>query len=223
MTVSYTRNLWHYGLDWARSVLCDRYMLDWGRSVLCDRYMLDWARSVLCDRYMLDWARSVLCNRYMLDWARSVLCDRYMIDWARSVLCDRYMLDWARSVLCDRYMKVVERESSREESVLPGVPQGTVLNHSSFFATSMIYLTVSPQKSIFSLTIVFIFRTKNDHLKSQDTGKLAIWATTWGMCFNAKKCTQHNKIKANHHISINWTVHTSESLGKPISWNYDLR
>jgi hypothetical protein len=57
-----------------------------------------------------------------------------MIDWARSVLCDRYMFDWARSVLCDRYMKVVERESSREESVLPGVPQGTVLNHSSFFA-----------------------------------------------------------------------------------------
>ena len=30
------------------------------------------------------------------------------------------LLDLARSVLCDRYMKVVERESSREESVLPG-------------------------------------------------------------------------------------------------------
>ena len=87
---------------------------------------------------------------------------------------------------------VVDGEQSEETKVLSGVPQGTVLGPLLF----LVHINDLP-KSVTSSVRLFaddcllyrkIKSPKDQEVLQEDLKKLEIWASNWGMKFNAKKC-----------------------------------
>ena len=103
------------------------------------------------------------------------------------------MHKWIYSFLCKRHMKVVvDGEHSDEAKVLSGVPQGTVLGPLLF----LVHINDLPQ-SVTSNVRLFaddclLYRKvktpKDQEILQEDLKHLEIWASNWGMKFNAKKC-----------------------------------
>ena len=101
--------------------------------------------------------------------------------------------NWIRSFLCNRYMKVVvDGEKSDETKVLSGVPQGTVLGPLLF----LVHINDLPECVTSSVRLFaddcLLYRKvkslKDQEILQEDLKKLEIWASNWGMKFNAKKC-----------------------------------
>ena len=101
--------------------------------------------------------------------------------------------NWIRSFLCNRYMKVVvDGEKSDETKVLSGVPQGTVLGPLLF----LVHINDLPECVTSSVRLFaddcLLYRkvksSKDQEILQEDLKKLEIWASNWGMKFNAKKC-----------------------------------
>ena len=100
---------------------------------------------------------------------------------------------WIKSFLCKRQMKVVVNgESSQETEVISGVPQGTVLGPLLFLVhINDLPDSVSSNVRLFAddcLLYRQIRSTKDQEILQNDLKKLEIWADSWGMRFNAKKC-----------------------------------
>ena len=84
------------------------------------------------------------------------------------------------------------------------------MDHFSSFATSMIFLNVSPHRSDFS-QMTACSTGQSTPLKTikfltfqQDLNNLQIWADDWGMKFIAKKCyLLSTKSKSRHFYTIN--------------------
>ncbi|VDI02195.1 Hypothetical predicted protein [Mytilus galloprovincialis] len=100
---------------------------------------------------------------------------------------------WLEMFLTQRKMKaVVDGEESEEASVDSGVPQGTVLGPL-LFLCHINDLPDSVQSSVrLFADDCLLYRNINsqhDHtLLQRDLQNLEVWATNWGMRFNAKKC-----------------------------------
>ena len=101
--------------------------------------------------------------------------------------------NWIRSFLCNRYMKVVvDGEKSDETKVLAGVPQGSVLGPLLF----LVHINDLPECVTSSVRLFaddcLLYRkvksSKDQEILQEDLKKLEIWASNWGMKFNAKKC-----------------------------------
>ena len=100
---------------------------------------------------------------------------------------------WISNFLCNRKMKVIiDGESSSETAVLSGVPQGTVLGPLLF----LVHINDLPDCVKSSVRLFaddcLLYReikSRDDQeILQNDLKNLEIWATTWGMRFNAKKC-----------------------------------
>ena len=100
---------------------------------------------------------------------------------------------WIKSFLCERHMRViVEGEASSETTVDSGVPQGTVLGPLLFLC----HINDLPDRVTSSVRLFaddcLLYRpvqTKDDHQALQDDlHQLELWASDWGMRFNASKC-----------------------------------
>ena len=143
------------------------------------------------------------------------------------------LLKWSKSFLCDRHMRVVvEGETSREEPVLSGVPQGTVLGPL-FFLCHINDLPdcVSSQVRLFADDCLLYrpITSRADHLKLQEDLKhLEQWATKWGMRFNAKKCyllsiksTSSHYYELDNHIlqSVQESPYLGIMLSDDLKWN----
>ena len=100
---------------------------------------------------------------------------------------------WISSFLCKRQMRVViDGESSQETKVISGVPQGTVLGPLLFLVhINDLPDCVSSKVRLFAddcLLYREIKTRKDQEILQKDLESLEIWAETWGMRFNAKKC-----------------------------------
>ena len=100
------------------------------------------------------------------------------------------MLNWIASFLTQRKMcVVVEGETSRQNDVGSGIPQGTVLGPLLFLCH--INEHVISQIRLFADDCLLyrpINSPKDHQILQQDLNNLQIWAKEWGMKFNAKKC-----------------------------------
>ena len=100
---------------------------------------------------------------------------------------------WISSFLCKRQMRVVlDGESSKETEVISGVPQGTVLGPLLFLVhINDLPDSVSSNVRLFADDCLLYreIKSRNDQeILQKDLQSLEIWAETWGMRFNAKKC-----------------------------------
>ena len=100
---------------------------------------------------------------------------------------------WISSFLCKRQMRVVlEGESSQETEVISGLPQGTVLGPLLFLVhINDLPDCVSSKVRLFAddcLLYREIKSREDQEILQRDLQNLEVWAETWGMRFNAKKC-----------------------------------
>lgn len=101
--------------------------------------------------------------------------------------------DWLTDFLTNRKMKVlVDGEESDAVTVDSGVPQGTVLGPLLFLChINDLPDAVKSTVRLFAddCLLYRTIRNADDHIALQrDLQQLEIWAKTWGMRFNAKKC-----------------------------------
>jgi len=100
---------------------------------------------------------------------------------------------WLKNFLSNRHMSVVlDGECSNSVTVDSGVPQGTVLGPLLFLChINDLPDCVKSQVRLFADDCL-LYRTiknQNDHaILQNDLRELELWATQWGMSFNAKKC-----------------------------------
>ena len=103
------------------------------------------------------------------------------------------LLSWLENFLTQRTMQVVlEGTTSQTTSVDSGVPQGTVLGPLLFLChINDLPDNVQSQVRLFADDCLLYREIKSfqDHVTLQeDLVKLEIWASKWGMRFNASKC-----------------------------------
>jgi hypothetical protein len=119
---------------------------------------------------------------------------------------------WITCFLTERTMKVVvEGDSSQEEEVLSGVPQGTVLGPLLFLChINDLPETVSSSVRLFAddCLLYRAINTLQDQIALQeDLKKLECWAKDWGMRFNAKKCyTMQTKKKSPYFYQLDGQI-----------------
>ena len=114
-------------------------------------------------------------------------------------------LTWIKAFLTDRKQFVqVKNSSSNLSDVLSGVPQGSVLGPTLF----LIFINDLPENvkckvKIFADDTKIYTSVKSDEDISklqEDLNSLHVWSTTWGLKFNASKCTHvhvGNKFQTN--------------------------
>ena len=136
-------------------------------------------------------------------------------------------LKWLSSFLKDRTMKVVvEGEQSKSVTVESGVPQGTVLGPLMFLCDiNDLPDVVRSQVRLFADDCLLYRQIKSneDHvLLQKDLTELEIWASRWGMRFNAKKCYVMSIRNTSSHLyqldnTILQQVSTNPYLGITLS------
>ena len=136
-------------------------------------------------------------------------------------------LRWLSSFLKDRTIKVVvEGEQSKSVTVESWVPQGTVLRPLMFLChINDLPDVVRSQVRLFADDCLLYRQIKSneDHvLLQKDLTELEIWASRWGMRFNAKKCYVMSIRNTSSHLyqldnTILQQVSTSPYLGITLS------
>ena len=122
---------------------------------------------------------------------------------------------------------VVEGEQSKSVTVESGVPQGTVLVPLMFLChINDLPDVVRSQVRLFADDCLLYRQIKSneDHvLLQKDLTELEIWASQWGMRFNAKKmlCHEHKE----HIISSLPTgqYYSTTGFHQPLSWYHIIR
>ena len=136
-------------------------------------------------------------------------------------------LKWLSSFLKDSTMKVVvEGEQSKSVTVESGVPQGTVLGPLMFLChINDLPDVVRSQVRLFAddcLLYRQIISNEDHVLLQKDLTELEIWASRWGMRFNAKKCYVMSIRNTSSHLyqldnTILQQVSTNPYLGITLS------
>ncbi len=106
------------------------------------------------------------------------------------------VLNWVKSFLVERTQSVVvEGARSREEAVLSGVPQGTVLGPLLFILyindlPSLVHQDTRCRLFADDCLVYRAIHSEEDQvILQQDLQNLERWAADWGMVFNPSKCS----------------------------------
>ena len=117
------------------------------------------------------------------------------------------LLDWIQAFLVGRTQAVlVDGIKSREEAVLSGVPQGTVLGPLLFllYINDMPAIVHADTRCRLFADDSLLYRVVNsitDQIQLQeDLRKLEKWASEWGMIFNPSKCYIMSISKGSNHL-----------------------